>query len=334
MKQIAVGYSGGIDSTAVLIDFASRGYCVDAVYLQLNNDETAPVLPDKLSQMGITMTCIDSKKQFTEHIKEYFANAYKNGLTPNPCAMCNRHIKFSILSKYAAEKGYEGFSTGHYICISNGEIHRGNDSKKDQSYFVSTVKKEALINYINSRNCTATKQKNRELLVDTGIHSERKESQDICFINGDYGDYLEKHMGFEPKKGIFRDLNGNKIGDYAAHYRYTIGQREGLSGGFEKRLYVKSIDTANNEIILADEEHMLFTGFRAKAITVFSAPEGNMTVKTRYRQTEIPVRELSLEKDSVLCSLENACRDITPGQIAVFYRNETVVMSAEIMETY
>lgn len=332
MKQIAVGYSGGIDSTAVIIDFARQSYAVDAVFLMLNDNDRTPSLPAPLRDMGVHLSVLDMRQAFRENVKGYFARLYAGGLTPNPCAMCNRFIKFRMMSRYAADSGYEGFSTGHYICVNNCMIKRSADREKDQSYFVSTVEKKDLYNFINSRNCISTKHENRQLLRDMHIISEKRESQDICFVRGDYADYLENEMGLKPQSGIFTDTDGNKLGKYSSHYRYTVGQREGLNGGMDRRLYVKSINTEKREIVLSDEEHMQFGQFNAHVISRFDSIGPNLTVKTRYRQEQMHIDRVEAKGDDILCILKKSCRDITPGQIAVFYRDNTVIMSAEIID--
>ncbi len=332
MKKILIGYSGGLDSTAVMLDFKDRGFDVIALYMQLTDNQEIVSFNNELKKLGIQFDTIDLRKEFRENVISYFIETYKKGLTPNPCIMCNRMIKFKFLSEIAEERGCDGFSTGHYVCIDNCKIKNAHFSPKDQSYFLSTIKKGYLKNFINSRNCICTKEENRIFVESRNFPYIKRESQEICFIKGNYTDFLEKHVGFNNADGNFIDKKGNKIGEYDSYYKYTIGKRKGLKQGFNQRMYVKRIDPEKREILLSDKMGMKFVGLKATIIEQFSQLSGKITVKTRYKQKEVGVRNITIDDNIMTVQFSSIIEDVSPGQIAVLYKGDEVILSAVITD--
>ena len=254
-------------------------------------------------------------------------------MTPNPCALCNREIKFPLLQRYAEELGCLGFSTGHYIKIADKRIFKGKDPNKDQSYFVSTVRKDNLSGFINSPLSEMRKNDVYEIVKGkTNIAFVQKESQEICFIrNNDYASFLEETGNFKEEKGDFLNDEGKKIGEHRGYYRYTVGKRRNLEMGFNKRMYVKSLDSEKNTVRLTEKKNLSSKNFIIDPIEIFDNPDKeNYSVKTRYRQIETKCKVHFTEQNQIEVNLAEEIESVTPGQICVIYRGDEVVISGFI----
>jgi len=335
MKRILVGVSGGIDSLSAVLSFRDNDIDVIPIFLILSEAQMKIIDRVKILYKSIDMNIVikDERDRFQKNIIDYFIFTYKEGMTPNPCAMCNRKIKFPLLQKYSKELKCGGFSTGHYIRIENEKIHKGKDIDKDQSYFVATVARKNLKGFINS---TLSEIKKKDLYESiksrTDISLVQKESQEICFIeNNDYIDFLNKRAGIKEKRGDFIDDEGKKIGEHRGYFKYTIGKRRNLEMGFNKRMYVKSINSENNTVHLTEKKNIFSSNFLIKPIEIFEdIDKEEYSIKTRYRQKETKCR-IHLRKDNLIkINLKEKIEAVTPGQISVIYNGDTVAASGFI----
>ncbi len=311
MKIVFVGISGGVDSfyaAKILLEkgYDVRGYFFDNGYFNpLNAFEAC-------KRLNIPLTVVKIEKIFKRNIIDYFKQYYLEGKTPNPCAMCNRHIKFGYLLEYALEKGADYVSTGHYVRIENNVLKKALDESKDQSYFLSLIKKEYLKYLIMPLG---------EVIKKDIKPKGYKESQDICFINKNYREILP-HV----KNGYFLDKNGKILGENKGYINYTIGQRKGL-GSFGEKMYVTSIDAKTGNVVLGKYEDTLNNIVVLRKVNLLENIEigKGYSVKLRYNQKEIPCTFIN--KTTIKLKTPS---QVVPGQIATVYKNDEVVLGAEI----
>jgi len=345
-KRIAVGMSGGVDSSAAALILRDQGYDIGGFTLLLCPDaspEDQNVADAKAvcDALGIEHHVIDLRERFRESVIDNFANEYASGRTPNPCIVCNRKIKFGAMLDAALSMGYDAVATGHYARITtdhHGQKRIAKDpTSKDQSYVLWSLTKyqiEHTILPISGRS----KEELRELVRQAALPVYSKpDSQDICFIpDGDYVAFLEKHAGLIPQPGNFIDRSGKIIGTHKGTICYTVGQRKGLGGGFPEPMYVVKLDTERNEITLGGEgsqyaDHMLLENVNLH--TSIDLIPSILQIKHRYsaRPAEAEISFFYSDRAEESCPGKNLCaevkftqpqRALTPGQSAVFYDGE------------
>ena len=266
-KRVLVGMSGGIDSTATCLMLQERGYEIVGVTMRVWGDEPQDAR-ELAAQMGIEHYVADERIPFKETIVKNFIDEYKQGRTPNPCVMCNPLFKFRVLTEWADRLGCAFVATGHYTRLEerNGKVYivAGDDDKKDQSYFLWRLGQEVLKRCIFPLGAF-TKMQVREYLRDKGytLKAEEGESMEVCFIKGDYRDFLREHspeIDSEVGPGWFVNSEGVKLGEHKGFPYYTIGQRKGLEIALGKPAYVLKINPQKNTVMLGDAEQ-LKTGY-------------------------------------------------------------------------
>jgi tRNA-specific 2-thiouridylase len=311
MKTVFVGISGGVDSFYAAKFLLEKGYNVKGYFFDNGYFDSSKAF-EVCKNLNIPFIVVKIEKIFKKDIIDYFKQYYLEGKTPNPCAMCNKHIKFGYLLEYALQKGADYVSTGHYVRIENNFLKKALDTTKDQSYFLSLVKKEFLKYLIMPLGTTVKKE-----IKPKGY----KESQDICFIKKNYKEILP-HV----KNGYFLDKNGNILGENKGYTNYTIGQRKGL-GSFGERMYVTSIDAKTGNVVLGKYEDTLNNIVNLKKVNLFKDIEigKEYSVKLRYNQKAISCTFIN-EKTLKLQNLSQ----VVPGQIATVYENDKVILGAEI----
>lgn len=329
MKRILVGVSGGIDSLASVLYFDNLNYKVYPYFLILTekNFLEKKNVEEFYKKIGFQLIVEDRRKFFREKIIDYFINTYKNGETPNPCAFCNRLVKFPLFLSKAKDLGVERFSTGHYIRVEDGFLYKGKDKRKDQSYYVSTVKKEDLKFFENSITSFCTKEEIRKFVSNYDLLFYEKESQDICFIKDDYVSFL-KDNGFFDKDGEMVDENGKVLKKHTGYFKFTIGQNVKI-GGMDEKLFVKKIIPDENRIVICKREELKVKEFFVAPLEIFSDEEKSLKVKIRYRNDEVDC-SIEKEKNIVKVKTKDYIYGVTPGQIAVFYNEDKVVLSGVI----
>lgn len=334
--------SGGIDSTATCLILREQGYEVVGLTMWVWGDE--PVEARQLAKhMNIEHHIADERQNFRKTIVQYFIDEYRSGRTPNPCVMCNPLFKFRLLTEWADRLGCKFIATGHYVQLeeNNNNIYivAGDDDRKDQSYFLWRLEQEVL------RRClfplgSFTKAQVRDYLRDKGytLKAEEGESMEVCFIQGDYRDFLREHspeIDREVGPGWFVNAEGVKLGQHKGFPYYTIGQRKGLEIALGKPAYVLKINPQKNTVMLGDAEQLktrymlveeaVFPGERE----AFSSSE--LTVRIRYRSRSLPCTLVRRVDDGrLLVRFEEEASAIAPGQSAVFYIGRRVVGGAFI----
>ncbi len=341
--RVLVGMSGGVDSTAAALLLQQQGHVVGGITLVLNDGEEAlSAAADArrvAQQLGIPHETVDLRDAFSRLVKRPFAVAYQQGLTPNPCIECNRHIKFGAMLDYALENGWDAIATGHYARIEkeNGRylLKKAADPAKDQSYVLYSLTQHQLAHAVFPL-CDRTKPELRALAEQAGLlTAQKKDSQDICFVpDGDYVGVLTGELDVVLREGAYLDTEGNRIGTHRGVEAYTIGQRKGLGVAFGEPRFVVSKNAAANTVTLGRSEDLFATELTADevnwiAVETLTAPT-RVQVKTRYKQVESDATVYPPQGDTVRVVFDTPQRAITPGQAVVFYQGDTVLGGGRI----
>ncbi len=331
---VYVALSGGVDSAAAAIIMKERGYEVRGVTLRLkpgnladNDIADAQKVADTL---GIPLEILDEREDFKK-ITDYFCYAYLNGLTPNPCVLCNPTIKFGKLVEHALKNGAEYLATGHYSNIINDDgvfYIKRNPSSKDQSYFLCGLNQH-LLSHVIFPLSDLTKQEIRELAESRNIEvAHKKDSQEVCFIpDNDYISFIEKEFSPEAISGDFLSTDGKKLGTHSGIYKYTIGQRKGL-GSFGKPMYVISIDAENNTVTIGDNEELFKKIIAVKDLNFLSgsAPKEKFECEVKIRCAARPAKAVAeITENGATIEFQEPQRAAAPGQTAAIYINDILI---------
>ena len=337
-EKILVGMSGGVDSTVTAILLQKEGYDVVGVYMKLHDNEAYHkenfTKAKRVAEyLGIVVHFHDLSDDFRKNVYNYFVDTYKEGLTPNPCVICNRTIKFGKMVEFADSLGIEKVATGHYLNCDGEFFYTAKDTTKDQSYFVAQVDKRVLPRLVFPLGSWIKEDikefaKGIALLRDIG---EQKESSEICFVENDYSEILERHMNIDQEgETIYAD--GTVVGKHKGYMHYTIGKRRGFTvDGAHDPHFVLSINAKKNQIVVGKREELAKSSFSIKKINLFDdlGEEFESWVKVRYRTKAIPCR-VKLVGDVGYVELEEPVYGLAYGQVAVFYDNSRVIGSGVI----
>lgn len=286
-------------------------------------------------KLGIPYHILDLRDEFKNCVIDNFAEEYLQGRTPNPCAMCNKYIKFGVLLQKAKELGADYIATGHYAKVEehNGRylVLNAKDDKKDQTYMFYSLTQDVL-KHILMPCGEYTKVQIREIARNLGLEvHDKKESMDICFIpDNDHGKYIQSlECKDRIKPGNFVDKQGNILGKHKGLIYYTIGQRKGLGLSLGKPGFVIDIIPERNEVVVGDESEIFNSGLIAKDINFipFDSLENPMEVeaKIRYSTTKSKATIIPFEEEKVKVVFEDKQRAITKGQRVVFYIQDMLV---------
>jgi tRNA-specific 2-thiouridylase len=365
MPKVIVGMSGGVDSTVTACLLKEKGYDVEGVSFILWEDKSRSGLTSCCSievmqdvsktalHIGIPHSTIDARDDFTVKVIKPFIHAYTAGLTPNPCVLCNRFIKFPLLIKEAEKRGAEYISTGHYArvernvqsAVSNQQagketlvLKKGIDPRKDQSYVLYILRQEELKRLILPLGYYR-KDKVRRIACELNLLTvERTESQEICFIEGrNYFKFIEGLSPVAGKPGPVADMNGKVLGTHKGIRGYTIGQRKGLGISSPEPLYVVKIDALNNTVYVGSQENAKKREFPVQDINWILPPS------SREFRASVKVRSMMKDEPATICIAgikeQKAVRVIfdepqwapAPGQCAVFYEGDMVLGGGKII---
>jgi len=327
-----VGLSGGLDSAVAALLLKERKYQVLGLSLFIHRQEDIPAAEKVAKVLGIPLETVDIREEFRKEIIDYFAREYLRGRTPNPCVLCNPKIKFRWLEEKARERGYEFVATGHYARIRwAGEepfLAPARDPRKSQEYFLALLSPETLKKTLFPLG-EYTKDEVRKMASLAGLPVlERDESQDVCFIQGEsYNSFLEREFNLTPIPGKILSTSGRVLGTHQGFHRFTIGQRKGLglpSGPF----YVVKITPERNEVVVGSREEALRKQVRVSLKVWRGNPTGGFyKVRLRYRHPGAGA-EVKVRKKEAMVEFETPQFAPTPGQLAVFYDEEDLVVGA------
>lgn len=341
--MIGVAVSGGMDSLLSLYILKEKGLSVCGIHGIFNPLSEKGInirnrLVEIFQSIKIPLYVLDLQEEFKELVIKPFIESYIKGLTPNPCCICNKKVKFGIIWEKTKNLGIEGIATGHYVCKKYDKtgipmLYRGKDPKKEQSYFLSLLSLDQL-NIAHFPLCNYTKAEvRREVRKRTLSVPSQLESQEVCFISGDYREFIKKHVKDLPPPGPIEDTTGKKIGTHEGLYAYTIGQRKGLRISYSEPLYVIKKDVKRNVLVVGPRSELKAKGFLVKDVNflvdVSMWPE-EVYVQTNYRQKP---RLVFVKKKGDLLDVIYKYEDkpATPGQIAAFYTKEGRVLGGGII---
>jgi tRNA-specific 2-thiouridylase len=350
-RRIAVAMSGGVDSSVAAALLVEQGEDVFGIMLRLwsagPDEANRCCTPDDVNrareiaaQLKIPFYVLDVRELFRDTVVEAFIRGYANGLTPNPCLTCNRHIRWGFLLDHAVAMGATTIATGHYARVEERadgcHLLRAKDRLKDQSYVLSVLNQGQLSKTVLPLGCFSkpeVREKARQLRFTT---SDRPESQDLCFLGKlDYRSFLQSddpHL-FQPGPVLTRE--GEKIGEHEGLAGYTIGQRKGIRIAADRPLYVLEKDMQENSLIVGYREELGRNQFEVGSLNWISgrAQETsiNAKVRVRYRAYEVSAVVDPIDQEHARVSLERPLPDVTPGQAAVFYNDDECLGSGLIL---
>jgi tRNA-uridine 2-sulfurtransferase len=344
--------SGGVDSLKVATLLKARGIDVLALHMRLLPESRSrrwnagailqareEALQALAASLAIPLHTIDLRKEFDDLVIQPFLVAYRSGLTPNPCILCNPQIKFGLLLDEARRLGADRLATGHYVRVLEPDessarfrLLRGSDRQKDQSYFLYGLTQEQLAGALFPLG-ESRKTEVLHWADETGLASQLPdESQEICFIpSGHYRDFLEERL--EPSavssRGEIVDLDGRVLGEHQGVFSYTIGQRRGLGIPSSAPYYVVALDPRRNQVIVGRADDLQRHELIANVVNWVSiAPPGEPVrcrVRLRNQHRPADAQLTPLQDARVRIRFDAPQRAVTPGQAAVFYDEDLVL---------
>ena len=348
MKKALIAMSGGVDSSLAAKLMIDNGFecigCTMKLYhnedigaehtrtcCSLDDVEDARSVSYKLSMPYYVFNFTDD---FRDKVIGKFVQSYENGLTPNPCIDCNRYLKFDRLYNRAKILGCDYIVTGHYARIEERDgkfiLKKAIDQTKDQSYVLYSLTQEQLAHTLFPLG-NLRKTEVRKLAEESGfVNADKPDSQDICFVpGGDYAEFIERYTGEKYPCGDFVSTEGKVLGRHKGTVRYTVGQRKGLGLSLPEPMYVQSIDTENNKVVLGKESELYTKEATVKDFNWISGEEQRTEirckVKIRYRQDEKRAVVIPKPDKTVQIIFDEPQRAITPGQAAVLYDGDILL---------
>jgi len=356
-KKVIVGMSGGVDSSVSAWLLQQQGYQVEGLFMknwEEDDGEEYCTAADDLAdaqavcdKLGIKLHKINFAAEYWDNVFEHFLEEYKAGRTPNPDILCNKEIKFKAFLEFAADDlGADYIATGHYVRRADvdgkSQLLRGLDGNKDQSYFLYTLSHEQIAQSLFPVG-ELEKPEVRRIAEELDlVTAKKKDSTGICFIGErKFRDFLGRYLPAQP--GVIETVDGQVVGEHQGLMYHTLGQRKGLGiGGLKESnddpWYVVDKDVARNRLIVAQgAEHprLMSVGLIAQQLhwvdrQPIAAPL-RCTVKTRYRQTDIPCDIVPRGDDRIEVRFDAPVAAVTPGQSAVFYLGD-VCLGGGIIE--
>ncbi len=337
--------SGGVDSSVAAALLVEQGFDVVGVTMKLFcHGDDVPDRPccslDSINDarrvcvgLGVPHYVLNMQSAFGHDVVDDFVTEYARGRTPIPCVRCNTFTKFRDLVHKADEVDARWVATGHYARVVDGELHRGLDPAKDQSYFLWGIDRgviRRLLLPVGEQTKAETRAVARRLGLD--VVADKVESQDICFVpDGDHTAVLRRHLGPDAPAlaaGPIVRSDGTVVGRHDGFARYTIGQRRGLPGGFSEPMYVVEIRPDTRSVVIGPRAELLGRGVVAREINWLTNPPdvgARVGVQVRHRAAPAHAEIVHLDGEAIELALDEPVAAITPGQSLVLYDNARVL---------
>jgi tRNA-specific 2-thiouridylase len=343
---VVVAMSGGVDSSVAAALLQQQGYEVIGLMLRLwaecGPQANRCCAPDAVSaarqvagQLGIPFYVRDYRDAFKHAVVDYFVSTYASGRTPNPCVMCNEHIRFGPLLAEALALGARYLATGHYVRLRRTEqgefqLLKGADPAKDQSYVLHRLVQAQLSHTLFPLG-TYLKKDVRQVAAQMGLHvSDRPDSQDLCFVgDGNYRAFMARYLPAGIRPGPLVDTAGHRVGTHSGLAFYTIGQRKGLGIAPSHPMYVVRLDAESNVVVVGSADELGCDELVASQVsyTAAHAPASpaQVTARIRYRAPDVTAVLTDLSPQRIHLKFGRPLRGITPGQAAVCYDGEVLL---------
>lgn len=342
-KTVFVGLSGGVDSSVAALRLLKEGYTVVGVFIKVWQPDWLDCAWEQerldamrvAAKLGIPFLTCDAEKEYKDDVADYFIDSYRKGLTPNPDVMCNKYVKFGAFLKFAEEKGADFIATGHYAqrIESKGcypllyEMHRGVDMGKDQTYFLWTLTQEQLSKTLFPVGNSPKKQIRKEASAVGLLTADKKDSQGVCFLGHiDIPEFLSHYIDL--KEGEVLSEEGEVIGTHRGALVYTTGQRHGFTVTSQNQqrtaLYVTKRDLKKNTITVSSSKRKTTSAhvLTLTDVNLIGTPVEllqTFQLQTRYRQTPISCKVVSITKDELEIELLEKIDTPALGQSCVLY---------------
>ena len=332
-KKVLVGVSGGVDSSVCIDLLKKQGLEVEGVVIRFSpeSDEAVKDAQKVCDKLGITLHIADAQADFKKYVVAPFCENYVSGKTPNPCIVCNPHVKFATLIKTADELGIGYIATGHYAQVEKvGEtyfVKKAVSVAKDQSYMLYRLPQEILSRLILPIG-SYEKPEIREMAGELELfNADKPDSQEICFIpDGNYGEFI-KNLGYKTKYGWLMSPEGKRLRRHEGVHNFTVGQRKGLGVALGKPAFVKEI-TEKGDVLLGYAGEEFFSGVELSSPVYANGylEAGKVfTVKIRSASKGDEAKAVYCDDEKIVLEFVNPVRAAAKGQSVVIYTDNYVV---------